>query len=501
MTVLADAAAPVTRRDQLALARRVQCPVLVISGTEGQGDEPTPTRGRWRRRRVAKLLAIEGGDHLPEGAATGRGEPRDPRVRRFRRSAAIRDGPTASQRRRRALYVSSPIGLGHARRDVAIARELRDAAPGPGDRLARPGPGHPRARSGGRAHPSGQRAPGQRVRPTSSRSRPSTTCTCFQAHAADGRDPGRELHGLRRRRPRDAATTCGSATRPGSSTTTCTRTRAEARTVRLADRLRRLAADARGRRAGGDADRGLQRRDGRARRAITRRSATGRSSSATPTTSSPAGSARTCPGSASGPSATSTSPATSPASTRPSCGDRERLRAELGYRRTSASAWSRSAAPAWAPACCAGSSRPSPPRKQLVPGAADDRRRRPADRPGNPARGRRSGGARLRPRSLPPPRRLRPRGRPGRADDRHGADRRGAAIPLLPAAPPLRAAASTSPTDSTATGPAGGWTSTSPPPSVIAQAIAEEIGRDVDYRPVETDGARMAAERIAELLN
>jgi predicted glycosyltransferase len=38
-------------------------------------------------------------------------------------------------------------------------------------------------------------------------------------------------------------------------------------------------------------------------------------------------------------------------------------------------------------------------------------------------------------------------------------------------------------------------------PDVIAQAIAEEIGRDVDYRPVETDGARLAAERIAELLN
>ena len=32
------------------------------------------------------------------------------------------------------------------------------------------------------------------------------------------------------------------------------------------------------------------------------------------------------------------------------------------------------------------------------------------------------------------------------------------------------------------------------------QAIAEEIGREVDYLPVETDGARRAAERIAEML-
>jgi predicted glycosyltransferase len=38
-------------------------------------------------------------------------------------------------------------------------------------------------------------------------------------------------------------------------------------------------------------------------------------------------------------------------------------------------------------------------------------------------------------------------------------------------------------------------------PDVIAQAIAEEIGREVDYRPVETDGARLAAQHIAELLN
>ena len=37
-------------------------------------------------------------------------------------------------------------------------------------------------------------------------------------------------------------------------------------------------------------------------------------------------------------------------------------------------------------------------------------------------------------------------------------------------------------------------------PSVIAAAIAEEIGREVDYRPVGTDGAARAAALIAELL-
>jgi hypothetical protein len=35
---------------------------------------------------------------------------------------------------------------------------------------------------------------------------------------------------------------------------------------------------------------------------------------------------------------------------------------------------------------------------------------------------------------------------------------------------------------------------------VIAEAIASEAGRPVDYRPVETGGVRRAAERIAELL-
>jgi UDP:flavonoid glycosyltransferase YjiC (YdhE family) len=37
-------------------------------------------------------------------------------------------------------------------------------------------------------------------------------------------------------------------------------------------------------------------------------------------------------------------------------------------------------------------------------------------------------------------------------------------------------------------------------PAVIAEAIAEEIGRETDYRPVESDGAARAAAHIAELI-
>jgi len=37
-------------------------------------------------------------------------------------------------------------------------------------------------------------------------------------------------------------------------------------------------------------------------------------------------------------------------------------------------------------------------------------------------------------------------------------------------------------------------------PDTIAKAIAEEIGRKVNYRPVDLDGAARAAALIAELL-
>ena len=37
-------------------------------------------------------------------------------------------------------------------------------------------------------------------------------------------------------------------------------------------------------------------------------------------------------------------------------------------------------------------------------------------------------------------------------------------------------------------------------PDAIAAAIADEIGREVSYRDVETDGARRAAARLAEML-
>jgi predicted glycosyltransferase len=113
--------------DVRKLARQVRCPTLVIHG-DGDGRIPY-AMGRAVHHLVpgSRLLTIGGGGHLPA--------VRDPVV--FNRS--VRDfvagaPPTstwvrAMSRKRKALFISSPIGLGHVQRDLAIARELRKLEP------------------------------------------------------------------------------------------------------------------------------------------------------------------------------------------------------------------------------------------------------------------------------------------------------------------------------------------------------------------------------------
>ena len=108
------------------LCRRVTCPVLVIHGTEDAvrpsvvGEELAEVTG-------GTFVLLEGSGHCPHA--------RDPvRVNLLLREFAVPRPPArawARGRRRvkRALYLSSPIGLGHARRDIAIARELRALHP------------------------------------------------------------------------------------------------------------------------------------------------------------------------------------------------------------------------------------------------------------------------------------------------------------------------------------------------------------------------------------
>src|SRR5262245_49737368 len=74
---------------------------------------------------------------LPARPRPGQGQPAAPRLHRLRSGAggrvvSARTAMTwtrALDRRRRALYISSPIGLGHAMRDAAIADELRAIHP------------------------------------------------------------------------------------------------------------------------------------------------------------------------------------------------------------------------------------------------------------------------------------------------------------------------------------------------------------------------------------
>jgi pimeloyl-ACP methyl ester carboxylesterase/predicted glycosyltransferase len=113
--------------DVTALARRVRCPTLVI---HGDGDKRVPyASGEAIRALVpgAQMLTIGGGGHLTA--------VRDPvlfnrAVRQFV-SGAPRPATwvRGMSRKRRALFISSPIGLGHVQRDLAIARELRKLHP------------------------------------------------------------------------------------------------------------------------------------------------------------------------------------------------------------------------------------------------------------------------------------------------------------------------------------------------------------------------------------
>jgi pimeloyl-ACP methyl ester carboxylesterase/predicted glycosyltransferase len=120
-------AAPATRRDQIALAKRVRCPVLVVHGTR---DAILPYSDGKALAKITggRLETVEDAGHLPHA--------RKPvqvnlALREFVEGAPPRD-PTVhrSDGRKRALYISSPIGLGHAQRDVAIARELRERVDG-----------------------------------------------------------------------------------------------------------------------------------------------------------------------------------------------------------------------------------------------------------------------------------------------------------------------------------------------------------------------------------
>jgi pimeloyl-ACP methyl ester carboxylesterase/predicted glycosyltransferase len=106
---------------------RVRCPTLVIHGDEDQ-IRPVAQGAALAEATGGQLVTLEGAGHIPNA--------RDPvKVNLLLREfvgghrAATSAWKRARARGRRALYISSPIGLGHAQRDVAIADELRKLHP------------------------------------------------------------------------------------------------------------------------------------------------------------------------------------------------------------------------------------------------------------------------------------------------------------------------------------------------------------------------------------
>lgn len=129
-STMSDQAAPATRRAQRALAQRVRCPVVVIGSPNDRINSFADAKA---------LAKVTGGDlvSVPDGGHNPQARKPVP-VNLALRSLADRVEPPAARRdtpahapdgRPRALFVSSPIGLGHAQRDIAIARELRELVP------------------------------------------------------------------------------------------------------------------------------------------------------------------------------------------------------------------------------------------------------------------------------------------------------------------------------------------------------------------------------------
>src|SRR5206468_377430 len=116
------------RAEQRERASKIRCPVLVVSGT---ADRLTPHDDARELAALTggELRAVDGGCH-----AVGARRPVDVNLamRAFLNGAATERGPRVERpaNGKRVLWWCSPLGLGHVRRDLAIAAELRDLVPG-----------------------------------------------------------------------------------------------------------------------------------------------------------------------------------------------------------------------------------------------------------------------------------------------------------------------------------------------------------------------------------
>jgi pimeloyl-ACP methyl ester carboxylesterase/predicted glycosyltransferase len=130
MLAAADAPFELSKEDVEAICRRVRAPLLIVHG-ENDNCQPHARAERLAELTGAPLVTLERSGHIPSA--------RDPvkvnlLIKEFADRATGTAPPAARwtrarNRRRRALYLSSPIGLGHARRDLAVARHLRELRP------------------------------------------------------------------------------------------------------------------------------------------------------------------------------------------------------------------------------------------------------------------------------------------------------------------------------------------------------------------------------------
>ncbi len=129
---LASEAGPSYDMDELeAAVRALEIPFLIVHGTGDRIISHESSVALHEMIPNSQLLTIEGAGHVPVGRHPVRVNHA---IKEFMDRVYPRPRPDATwhvgyARPTRALYISSPIGLGHVRRDVAIADELRALRP------------------------------------------------------------------------------------------------------------------------------------------------------------------------------------------------------------------------------------------------------------------------------------------------------------------------------------------------------------------------------------
>jgi pimeloyl-ACP methyl ester carboxylesterase/predicted glycosyltransferase len=113
-----------------AMYRKIRCPLLMIHGDDDH------IQSYARAQAVAEVtgaefVTIEGGGHNPLGRIPAKTNALivDFLDRKLGIVSPASGANRSTRRGRRILYLSSPIGLGHGRRDIAITRELRKLHP------------------------------------------------------------------------------------------------------------------------------------------------------------------------------------------------------------------------------------------------------------------------------------------------------------------------------------------------------------------------------------